>query len=145
MKSKWRQRRREGKGKQEEGIEPPLLFCVKFSRWFSTANITKRKAWWGEVRNGDRQEGWVVWARERDEIRNVSHCGMRMEFWHQFSWQRENHADCLIHNWKLNAAGDDGGVVGGGLVINHTYLWAMKKTLTGEWKRWMQRGMWENS
>ena len=52
---------------EEEGAEPPILFCVNFIRRFSTANSRQEeeRAWRGEVRigEGDGRHDLSVWER----------------------------------------------------------------------------------
>lgn len=81
----------------KEGIASPILLCMNFIRRFTTAN-RKRKGG-GLTRRGERwrqTRGMTCLHKKGKEIRNLNYCGMRMALWHQFSWQPENSAACVL-------------------------------------------------
>lgn len=90
-------------GVKEEGVRPPILFCMNIIRLFSTANRRQKGNWRGgsEMRTDEE--------RKEEEIRNLSPCGMKMAPWHQFSRQSENCAACSMHKCKHALEGAKGG------------------------------------
>lgn len=52
--------------------------------------LTRRGERWRQTR------GMTCLHKKGKEIRNLNYCGMRMALWHQFSWQPENSAACML-------------------------------------------------